>query len=51
MNPTDKFAFDKRTQEILERLSIPFAIYQFLDNRIVTIAISCVSSTPDWLPA
>ncbi|MBR3742041.1 MAG: EAL domain-containing protein [Clostridia bacterium] len=40
MTPTEKFSFDQRTQEILERLTIPFAIYQYLDKRVVTIALS-----------
>ena len=29
MNPTERFYFDARTQEILEHLTIPFAIYQY----------------------
>ena len=40
MNPTEKFYFDKRTQEILESLTIPFAVYQYIDKRVVTIALS-----------
>jgi hypothetical protein len=40
MNPTEKFCFDERTQSILEHLTIPFAIYQYLDKRVVTIALS-----------
>lgn len=40
MNPTGKYSFDKRTQEILEHMTIPFAIYQYIDKRVVTIAIS-----------
>ena len=40
MNPTDKFQFDERTQEILEHITIPFAIYQYIDKRVVTIALS-----------
>ena len=40
MEPTEKFTFDARTQEILERITIPFAIYQYIDKRVVTIAVS-----------
>ena len=40
MNPTEKFCFDERTQEILEHLTIPFAIYQYIDKRVVTVALS-----------
>ena len=40
MNPTERFCFDKRTQEILEHMTIPFAVYQYLDKRVVTIALS-----------
>ena len=40
MNPTERFYFDQRTQEILEGLTVPFAIYQYLDKRVVTVAIS-----------
>ena len=40
MNPKEKFCFDNRTQEILEHLTIPFAIYQYIDKRIVTVTIS-----------
>ena len=40
MNPTKRFYFDARTQEILESITIPFAIYQYIDKRVVTIALS-----------
>lgn len=40
MAPTQKFRFDQRTQEILEHMTIPFAIYQYIDKRVVTIALS-----------
>ena len=40
MHQTEKFRFDPKTQELLERLSIPFAIYQYLDKRVVTVALS-----------
>ena len=40
MNPTERFYFDQRTQEILEGLTVPFAIYQYIDKRVVTVALS-----------
>ena len=40
MDPAEKYSFDRRTQEILEHLTIPFAIYQYIDKRVVTIALS-----------
>ena len=40
MNPEEKFSFDEKTQEILEHLTIPFAVYQYIDKRVVTIALS-----------
>ncbi len=40
VNPTERYYFDRRTQEILENLSIPFAIYQYIDKRVVTITLS-----------
>ena len=40
MSPSEKYSFDARTQEILEHLTIPFAIYQYIDKRVVTIALS-----------
>ena len=40
MNHTERFCFDPTTQELLERMSIPFAIYQYIDKRVVTIALS-----------
>ena len=40
MNPTDRFYFDNLTQEILEHLTIPFCIYQYIDKRVVTVAVS-----------
>ena len=40
MNPTERFSFDQRTQELLESLEVPFAIYQYIDKRVVTIALS-----------
>jgi len=40
MNSTERFYFDKRTQEILESLTIPFAVYQYIYKRVVTVALS-----------
>ncbi|MBO4452863.1 MAG: EAL domain-containing protein [Clostridia bacterium] len=40
MNSTEKYRFDRKTQEFLENMDIPFAIYQFIDKRVVTIAVS-----------
>ncbi len=40
MTPVEKYSFDKHTQEIYERLTAPFAIFQFVDKRIVPIVLS-----------
>ena len=40
MNPTEKYNFDKRTQETLEHLTVPFAVYQFVDKRVATLVLS-----------
>ena len=40
MDHAEKFVFDQKTQEILERLTIPCAVYQYIDKRVVTIALS-----------
>ncbi len=40
MDPTGRFYFDQRTQEILEHMTIPFAVYQYIDKRVATIALS-----------
>ena len=40
MDRTEKYRFDPKTREILEQLTIPFAVYQYLDNRVVTILLS-----------
>jgi NAD-dependent SIR2 family protein deacetylase len=40
MNFPARFYSDKRTQEILESLTIPFAVYQYIDKRVVTVALS-----------
>ena len=40
MTSTDKYLFDKQTQELYERLPVPFAIFQFVDKRIVPLVVS-----------
>ncbi len=40
MAAEEKYRFDDRTQAIFEGMTIPFAIYQYLDKRVVTIALS-----------
>ena len=40
MNPSKKYHLDKRTLELLERLTVPFAVYQFIDKRVITLALS-----------
>ncbi len=40
MTSVEKYSFDKHTQEIYERLTAPFAIFQFVDKRIVPIVLS-----------
>ncbi len=37
---TEEYSFDQKTQDILERLPIPFTIYQYIDKQVVTIALS-----------
>jgi diguanylate cyclase (GGDEF)-like protein len=40
MTPAEKYHYDPGTLETLERLSVPFAVYQFLDKRVVTLVLS-----------
>ena len=40
MTPAEKYRYDPGTLETLEHLSVPFAVYQFLDKRVVTLALS-----------
>ena len=40
MNSDRKYRFDKEIRGLLEDLSIPFAIYQFIDKKVVTILLS-----------
>ena len=40
MSPTEKYSFDEITQNTLEHLSVPFAVYQFVDKRVVTLVVS-----------
>ena len=35
-----EYEYDKKTQEIFEGLRIPFAVYQYIDKRVVSIALS-----------
>ena len=37
---TEKYHFDPHTQSILEHMPVPFAVYQYIDKRVVTIALS-----------
>ena len=34
MRAIQRYRFDKKTQEMLERMAIPFAIYQFVEKRV-----------------
>ena len=36
----EKYVFNPEKQAMLESLPQPMAVYQFIDNRIVTIALS-----------
>ena len=36
----EKYRFDEQTMSVFERSCIPFAIYQFIDRRVVTLALS-----------
>ena len=40
MTPAEKYHFDPETLKTLEHLSVPFAVYQFLDKRVVTLVLS-----------
>ena len=40
MTPAEKYRYDPGTLETLEHLSVPFAVYQFLDKRVVTLVLS-----------
>ena len=40
MSTTERYRFDKQTQEKLEGLTVPFAVYQYIDKRVVSIALS-----------
>ena len=40
MMTAERYSFDRQTQEMIENLVIPFAVYQFVDKRVVTIALS-----------
>ena len=40
MSTVERYRFDKPTQEMMEHMAIPFAVYQFIDKRVATIALS-----------
>lgn len=40
MSNSQRYCYDKKTQETYEHLSVPFAIYQFVDKRVVTLVLS-----------
>ena len=35
-----KYEYDKKTQAILEGMSVPFAVYQYIEKRVVSVALS-----------
>ncbi len=37
MPPTKKYRFDPGIQETMERLPVPFAVYQFIDGQVITL--------------
>ena len=40
MDHSELFKYDSKTQEAFERLSVPFAVFQFIDDRAVPIVLS-----------
>ena len=36
----EKYRFDDERQSFIEGMQVPFAVYQFVDKRVVTIALS-----------
>jgi diguanylate cyclase (GGDEF)-like protein len=36
----NRYLFSKDQQELMENMQVPFAVYQFLDKRVVTLALS-----------
>ena len=40
MPPTERYHYDQATLATLEHLTVPFAVYQFVDKRVVTLALS-----------
>lgn len=36
----EKYAFNTEQQSLMEKMQVPFAVYQFIDKRVVTIALS-----------
>ena len=40
MNSIEKYSYDERTRKTLEQLTIPFAVYQYIDKRVATLVLS-----------
>lgn len=40
MSFNENYVFDKKTQEILESLNTPLAVYQYVDKRVVSLVLS-----------
>ena len=40
MSTTERYRFDKRTQEMMEHLAVPFAVFQFIDQRAAALVLS-----------
>ena len=40
MSINENYVFDKKTQEILESLNTPLAVYQYVDKRVVSLVLS-----------
>lgn len=40
MSTTERYRFDTQTQEMLEQLTVPFAVYQYIEKRVTSIALS-----------
>ena len=36
----EKYRYTPQEQALIEGLSVPFAVYQFLNKRVVTVALS-----------
>jgi diguanylate cyclase (GGDEF)-like protein len=40
MNTVEKYSYDVKTQELMEKLMVPMGIYQFIDQRVVPVVLS-----------